>query len=402
MQWVVKSTLLPAGQSPSRQTGPLLLGVVTLALVATHLAGSGWRPAVLWLIGLLLGMALYHASFGFASGYRRMLVARQMRGVQAQLLLLALTALFFAPILANGSAFGMAVSGAWAPVGVSVAAGAFMFGIGMQLAGGCGSGTLYAAGGGSLRMLVVLISACAGSFLASLHMGWWQQLPSHDAIVLADVLGWKTALTAQLGLIGLLAGLSWWLARPVPPASLPTAIAPPARAGLAVVLSGPWPLFWSAVLLALGNLGTLLVAGHPWSITWGFTLWGAKAAQKLGWQASGSGFWQGDFQSDALAGGVLDDTTSMMDLAIMLGALCAAALAGRFAPKWDFPWHSLMAALLGGLLMGYGARIAYGCNIGAFVSGVASGSLHGWLWIAAALPGSWLGIRWRRRFGLAD
>ena len=48
--------------------------------------------------------------------------------------------------------------------------------------------------------------------------------------------------------------------------------------------------------------------------------------------------------------------------------------------------------------MGYGARIAYGCNIGAFFSGVASTSLHGWLWIAAALPGCWIGLRLSRKF----
>jgi hypothetical protein len=47
-----------------------------------------------------------------------------------------------------------------------------------------------------------------------------------------------------------------------------------------------------------------------------------------------------------------------------------------------------------------GARIAFGCNIGAFFSGVASTSLHGWLWIAAALPGTWLGARLRPAFGL--
>ena len=37
--------------------------------------------------------------------------------------------------------------------------------------------------------------------------------------------------------------------------------------------------------------------------------------------------------------------------------------------------------------MGYGARLAFGCNIGALFSGIASGSLHGWLWMAAALAG---------------
>jgi uncharacterized membrane protein YedE/YeeE len=388
-----------AGWRTIAQPRTLLLGVLAAALVTVQRFEVGWRPMVLWLLGLLLGLTRYHASFGFASAYRRMFAARDMRGVQAQLLLLALTTLLFAPVLAQGSALGQAVGGAWAPLSVSVVAGAVLFGVGMQLAGGCGSGTLYTAGGGNLRMLVVLAAACAGSFWASLHMGWWQQLPSHEAVVLADVMDWQTALAVQLFVLGLLALLLQRMAR-TPSAGAANAGA--SRRTWTKLLSGPWPAVVAAVVLALGNVGTLLVAGHPWSITWGFTLWGAKAAQWLGWQAVSSGFWQGDFQSGALAGGVLDDTTSMMDLAIMLGAGCAAALAGRFAPRWDFAWRSLAAALIGGLMIGYGSRIAYGCNIGAFVSGVASGSLHGWLWIAAALPGSWLGVKLRRRFGMAD
>lgn len=384
-------------QRPGRAVQPLPLaaGFGALAIGAIRLAEDGWRPPVLWLLGLLLGATLYHAAFGFTSAYRRMIVARDMRGVQAQLLLLAVGTVLFAPVLASGEVFGQIVGGAWAPVGLSVAAGAFLFGMGMQLAGGCGSGTLYTAGGGSLRMLLVLAAACAGSFWASLHMGWWQRLPSRDALVLADLFGWPGAAAIQLAVIGMLALLLGRLSRPALRAA-------PPRTGAARLLLGPWPLAAGAVLLALGNLGVLLVAGHPWSITWAFTLWGAKAATLLNWAPSSSAFWQGDFQSAALAGGVMEDTTSLMDLAIMLGALCAAALAGRFSPRWRMPWRSFVAALLGGLAIGYGARIAYGCNIGAFVSGVVSLSLHGWLWIAAALPGTWIGVRLRPAFGLAN
>ena len=390
--------LTAAPSPPARaalQRLPLALGLLAAALVVVRMAQDGVRPALAWLIGLLLGLTLYHASFGFASGYRRMFVHRDMRGVQAQLLLLALTTALFAPVLAAGSVLGQQVGGAWAPLGVSVAVGAFLFGIGMQLAGGCGSGTLYTAGGGSVRMLVVLGAACAGSFWASLHLGWWQRLPAQDAVVLGDVLGWPLAVVAQLAVLGVLALLLRRLARP-------TSVVAPARArrGWQAVLAGPWPATAGAVLLALGNLSTLLVAGHPWSITWGFTLWGAKGAMLAGWQPASSAFWQDGWQREVLAASVLDDTTSMMDLALMLGALCAASAAGRFAPRWRLSWRSLAAALLGGLAIGYGARIAYGCNIGAFVSGVASGSLHGWLWIAAALPGTWVGIGLRRRFGL--
>jgi hypothetical protein len=39
--------------------------------------------------------------------------------------------------------------------------------------------------------------------------------------------------------------------------------------------------------------------------------------------------------------------------------------------------------------------MALGCNVGAFFSGISSGSLHGWAWFAAAFAGSALGLRLR-------
>ena len=101
-----------------------------------------------------------------------------------------------------------------------------------------------------------------------------------------------------------------------------------------------------------------------------------------------------------LHGSLLNDITTVMNLGIMLGALIAAGLAGRFAPSWRVPARSLLAAVLGGLLLGYGARIAYGCNIGAYFGGIASGSLHGWLWLVAAFAGNVAGTRLRPVFDL--
>lgn len=60
-------------------------------------------------------------------------------------------------------------------------------------------------------------------------------------------------------------------------------------------------------------------------------------------------------------------------------AVAAASIAGGFRPRLGPSPGAVIAAALGGLAMGYGARIAYGCNIGALFSGVASTSLHGWL-----------------------
>ncbi len=89
----------------------------------------------------------------------------------------------------------------------------------------------------------------------------------------------------------------------------------------------------------------------------------------------------------------------MMNVGIIVGAAVAAALAGRFAPLLKISPRSLAAALIGGLLLGYGARLAFGCNIGAFFSGVVAGSLHGWVWLVFGLLGTVAGIYLRPLFG---
>jgi uncharacterized membrane protein YedE/YeeE len=91
-----------------------------------------------------------------------------------------------------------------------------------------------------------------------------------------------------------------------------------------------------------------------------------------------------------------------MNFGIVIGALTAAALAGNLRFSVRMSWFSLAAAVGGGLLLGYGARLAYGCNIGAFFSGIASTSLHGWVWIVAAVLGNVIGVRLRPLLRLAD
>ena len=380
-------------QAPQRAVAGA--GAAVLLAGALVLGADGWERGVFLVLGGLLGLTLYHAAFGFTSAYRRAFAVRDVSGVGAQLVMLALATALFAPVLAQGQAFGHGVAGAVAPVAVQVAIGSAMFGLGMQLAGGCGSGTLYTVGGGSPRMVLALAAFCLGGFWATLHFGFWGGLPSLGGISLAESFGWEVALPMQLAaLAAIWLALRRW-ARGAQ--QRPLWQGPWDWRRLA---TGPWPLLLGGISLALLNWATLVIAGHPWTITWAFTLWGAKAAAALGWDPGASAFWTGGFAQNALARGILDDTTSVMDIGIVLGALAAAGLAGRFAPVWRVPWRSAAAALAGGLVMGYGARLAYGCNIGAFFSGVASTSLHGWLWIVCALFGTWIGVRLRPLFGL--
>ncbi len=395
MTSIAATRLDPAAPSPNRA----VIAVSAVLLIAGWLAiqdGHGWRQGLLYVIGGALGVTLYHAVFGFTSAWRDLLANARGEGVRAQILMLALATVVFIPVLNAGSLFGHPVSGAIAPVGISVAVGAFVFGIGMQLGGGCASGTLFSVGGGSVRMAVTLAAFIAGSVIATAHAPWWYALPGWGAISLGRALGTGPALALQLALLAAIALATWvWERRRHGALAVRDA---GAFHGWRRLVRGPWPLVWGAAALALLNIATLAVAGHAWSITFAYGLWGAKILAALGIDVAGWEFWTWPYPARALAASVLADSTSVMNFGILLGALLAAGLAGRFAPVIRIPLRSLAAAVIGGLMLGYGARLAFGCNIGAFFSGVASGSVHGWLWLVAGLAGNWAGLRVRSLF----
>src|SRR5713226_2477216 len=185
--------------------GPVGVAVAALAAAALYLnAAVSGRQALLFLVGAAAGVVLYHAAFGFTASWRTFIVDRRGAGIRAQMLMLALTCLVFFPALGSGHAFGQAVRGSVSPVSVSVVIGAFLFGVGMQLGGGCASGTLYSAGGGNTRMLAVLGAFIVGSVIGTAHMPWWTSLPATKPISLITWLGTFTALAVSRATFALL------------------------------------------------------------------------------------------------------------------------------------------------------------------------------------------------------
>ena len=388
---------LTVSAAPQRRFTVPLCALALLLVGALFLnSAAGLQQVLLLIVGAALGLTLYHAAFGFTSAWRVFITERRGAGLRAQMVMLSVAVLLFFPALSAGTLFGTPVTGLVAPIGVSVVFGAFIFGIGMQMGGGCASGTLFTVGGGNARMLVTLLFFIIGSVTATHHADWWFALPSLPATSIVKAWGVMPALVASLSVFAAIALLTRVLEKRRH-GQLEAPVHSDVR-GLRRFLQGPWPLVWGAVALALLNYATLALAGRPWGITSAFALWGAKTLSGLGVDVGSWVFWQAPANAKALASPLWQDITTVMDIGIVLGALLAAGLAGRFAPNLNIPLRSLIAAVVGGLLLGYGSRLAYGCNIGAYFSGIASGSLHGWLWLVAAYAGNLVGVRLRPFF----
>lgn len=381
---------------------PLIIGglIVGAILMIYLMVTQNIVQPLLLVIGLLLGYTLFHARFGFTSAFRRLMSVGNGKALRSHMLMLAVAVTLFAPILAFGySFFGGGVAGYVAPVGVSLFVGAFIFGIGMQLGGGCASGTLYAVGGGRSVMFVTLLFFIVGSTIGAYHLPFWtQDLPAFEPISLATStgLGYGGAWILSIALFGL---ISWITLVVEKKRKAPKMATVPSTRGWKRILRGSWPLFAAAIALAVLNAITLMTRGAPWGVTSAFALWGSKAAQFLGIDVASWGYWQGA-NAAVLESSIFMDSTTVLNLGVILGAFLASAAGGLFKFT-KINSKNVAAAVIGGLMLGYGARLAFGCNIGAYFGGIASFSLHGYIWGILALAGTFVALYLRPLFGLS-
>src|SRR5690606_39169074 len=288
-----------------------------LALAFGVMLGAGLRQGLLALLGIGFGAVLQGARFGFTTGWRNYIEHRDPRGLWAQMLLLVLAAALTLPLLANSTG---ELVGAVAPLTLSLVLGSFLFGAAMQLADGCGSGTLYKAGAGAPMSIAVLPTFAIGSFIGASHQPAWISLgglPPFDMLQF----GWPTALAITVIGCGLVAWLAGQGAR--------RHRARLAAAGQTVTLGSAKHWWIGAVLLAVLYLVHLVVAGQPWGIVYGIGLWGAKAATALGWSPVGDAFWGAAPHAQRLAEPILADVTSVTNIGLVFGALAAS--------RWNGP-----------------------------------------------------------------
>lgn len=355
--------------------------IAALLIFAVFLLWSvSIRQSLLFIVGIGLGLVLAGMRFGFTTGWRNLIEDRDPSGVYAQILLLGIAAAISLPLLA---AFPTELNAALGPPSISLLIGALVFGAAMQIADGCGSGTLYKAGLGIPLNMAILPVFALGSFLGSVHLGWWLELGRIQPVSLLNSAGLSGALLLTFAGLAGLAGISWWWSKGA-------ATRKPTFNKTLLV---------GAVLLALLAVVNLVVAGQPWGVVYGFGLWTAKIAQAADlFEPASNAFWSQATNAQALQQSVFLDLTTITNLGILAGALLvfSGKKGDRQAKLNGTQW---LVGILAGFLLGYSSRLAFGCNVGAMVSGISTGSLHGWIWVVLAFLGSLAGVRIRKHYG---
>ncbi|AGI23412.1 hypothetical protein H681_07680 [Pseudomonas sp. ATCC 13867] len=151
--------------------------------------------------------------------------------------------------------------------------------------------------------------------------------------------------------------------------------------------------FWSPLptLVALGIISAYYFAmtGTFWAVTGEFTRWGGHVLSWFGLQPQEWSY----FKLIGLQGTPLDRIDGVMIIGMFLGALVCALWAGNVSLRWPTSKRRLLQGLIGGVIAGFGARLAMGCNLAAFFTGIPMFSVHAWAFMFSTVIGAWFGVK---------
>lgn len=151
--------------------------------------------------------------------------------------------------------------------------------------------------------------------------------------------------------------------------------------------------FWSPLptLVALGVISAyyFVMTGTFWAVTGEFTRWGGHVLTWFGLQPQEWSY----FKIIGLQGTPLDRIDGVMIIGMFLGALVCALWAGNVSLRWPTSKRRLLQGLIGGVIAGFGARLAMGCNLAAFFTGIPMFSVHAWAFMFSTVIGAWFGVK---------
>ena len=224
----------------------------------------------------------------------------------------------------------------------------------------------------------------AALILAAIYMGWYRKA------YLRDLQGGYRGLGTELA--------GYW--------SMVTASKRTAIAGLILGLAAGlhmWVMQGLQQRLGISNAGELLLAmGHTSGLSIQDTVFDpgyfyitTQEAQGAAWVLEKLGLNVMDSIFFGLDNGVpnpLINPVLWMSVSLIGGAAVMALLNNEF--QFKVPTLEIATwAIFGGILMGIGARVGMGCNIGAFFATVTNGDPSGWLFGLGMTIGGLIGVK---------
>ncbi len=191
---------------------PIALGVFLLiTVIAIYLTLRNETLGLFWLIGIAFGFILQRARFCFTASMRDPYLTGSTTVTRAVLIAFAVSSIGITAIKYGYLMNGLTVPGSSyiVPISIATGVGAFMFGVGMVIAGGCASGTLMRIGEGFWMQLLSLFFFVVGSLWGAHDFGWWYRnfMVSGKRVFLPDYFTNLFNSTAFGWFVGLLTNL---------------------------------------------------------------------------------------------------------------------------------------------------------------------------------------------------
>ncbi|MCF6460957.1 YeeE/YedE family protein [Clostridium sp. Cult3] len=403
----------------------VFIGILVLVLMIVFAISLNSRDGKLTLsliTGLMLGYILTRSRYGFAGGVRKIYFTGDGSLTKALLLMFALSLIATAGIHYGAAQKGAVVaykaaegetiipgSGHIQSASLSTIIGGIIFGIGMIFGGGCASGTLTDSGEGEARAWIVVLFFCIGGILGTVRGPWWAESVFSrigTTVYLPDVFGYIGSVIISLLLLCLLYVFTrryedrrkregtyveeiyeeWQ--RPLP---APKEFKLFSKETYHRLFIERWSFTTGAILITLVFIFIINTTGSSWGASGPYTLWGVWLFEKFGIDFSSNPALAGSLET--VNNGLMNHPVSIRNIGMIFGATIALLLAGRFKFNFNFKGKDVLFYALGGIFMGYGAKVARGCNVGALYSGICNFSLSGWYFLVAMTIGGIIGSK---------